>query len=474
MGLPGIGIALHLLLFSLLLFPGFASAGVDTEVVLNKSVLITLPKPCARVSIAAPAIARLVDISPTQLQIIGLRIGSTDLIVWDKGGESSFYDIRVKGDITLLEKQIRATAPKDRITVEYAEETILLAGTAANDQTVEKVVQIATAYAIREGAAFGAGNESALLPPGEATGRRAGADSKVKIINQIAVEQPQQVLLEVKVAQVDKNALKSLGISMLVKGAGGEGFTNMVGAPDSGPTAGSKDGSQNSIPGIAGNIPWMGAISPLAGYQLGGALYKSGLGGVLRALATKDLAKILAEPNLLVKSGQEGTFLAGSKIPIQVVTGVGAISGTTIEFINVGVKLNVKPVVMENGLISLKINPAEVSNVTGTLAVNGYPIIDTREIRTEVELKGGESLILGGLLMKESIKTTSKIPILGDIPYLGALFRSIQDDDKEKELVFFITPKIVMANSVGEEPELPTDAPLTPEQEKDFQWIPTL
>lgn len=453
-------------LLLILLIPGIGSAGVATEVTVNKSVLLNLQKPSERVSIATPSIAELVVISPTQLQINGTRIGSTSLIVWEKGGKASFFDIRVKGDITMLEKQIREIAPNDGITVDYANDTIVLAGKAANDQTIAKAVQVANAYAAKETASPGQGSDpSAPLQPAETSDNRAGNDSKLKVLNHIVVDEPQQVLLEVKVAQVDKNALKSLGISAFVKGKSGEGFVNTVGAPD-----GKSPGIDT--PGIAGNTPWIGAISQLKDYQLGGALFKTGLGGVLKALATKNLAKVLAEPNLLVKSGKEGKFLAGSKIPIQVVTGVGAISGTTIQFIDVGVKLNFRPVVMENGLIALKIDPAEVSSMQGTLAVNGYPIIDTREIRTEVQLKDGESLVMAGLLQEEAIKTMSKIPLLGDIPILGALFRSSQDDLKSKELVFFITPKIVKARAPGVEPELPTDEPLTPEQEKEFSWIP--
>ncbi|HEX2769460.1 MAG TPA: pilus assembly protein N-terminal domain-containing protein, partial [Geobacteraceae bacterium] len=122
-----------LVLFASLLFPMFATAGVPTEVVVNKSVLLNLNKPSERVSIANPAIADLIVISPTQLQINGVRIGSTSLIVWEKGGKTSFFDIRVKGDISLLEQQIREIAPNDSITVDYANDTIVLAGKAAND-----------------------------------------------------------------------------------------------------------------------------------------------------------------------------------------------------------------------------------------------------------------------------------------------------------------------------------------------------
>ena len=467
----GIKTSALLALFVCLLFPAICRAGVATEVTVNKSVLLNLQKPSERVSIATPSIAELIVISPTQLQINGTRIGTTSLIVWERGGNTSFFDIRVKGDIGLLESQIREVAPNDSITVEYANDTIVLSGKAANDQTIAKVVQIARAYAAKEEDDSGGSGQGGiqLIPMyGNGAGKeneQQEKEPKLKVLNHIVVDDPQQVLLEVKVAQVDKSALKSLGISVLVKGSSGEGFSNMVGAPDG------KTFHQNP-PGVSGDFPWMGAITPLAPYQLGGALFKTGLGGVLRALADKRLAKILAEPNLLVKSGQEGKFLSGTKYPVQVVTGVGALSGTEIKYIDVGVKLNFRPVVMENGLILLKIDPAEVSSISGFLPSNGYPIIDTREIRSQVQLKDGESLVMAGLLQEETIKNMSKIPLLGDIPILGALFRSTQNDLIEKELVFFITPKIVKANAPGETPVLPTEKPLTREQEKELQWIP--
>jgi len=196
------------------------------------------------------------------------------------------------------------------------------------------------------------------------------------------------------------------------------------------------------------------------------------VGAVLQALSTKGLAKILAEPNLLVTSGQEGNFLAGSRIPYSVLISSGGASTSSIVFETVGVKLRFKPDVLESGLINLKIDPAEVSSIAGTLAVNGYPIIDTRDVRTSVELRDGESLVLAGLLQEEQIKNMSKIPVLGDIPILGALFRSSQDDIREKELVFFITPKVVRPTPPGIETPLPTDEELTPEEAEEFRWMP--
>lgn len=495
-----------LVMFACLMLPEFVTAGVSTEVVVNKSILLNLQKPSERVSIANPAIAELIVISPSQLQINGTKIGSTSLIVWEKGSKTSFFNIRVIGDISTLEMQIKETAPNDSITVEYANDTIVLAGKAANDRTIARVVLLAKAYAIKSekndsdsGKNSGSSNSlKEYISSVSSDKQRSAIDSKTidrsvqmsqdsqetsyKILNLIQVDTPQQVLLEVKVAQVDKTALKDLGVSFLIKGTSGEGFTNLVGAPVGlteakttlVTTKDSLPARQGQGTGIAGNVIGLDSFNPLNPYQIGFSLFKEGLGAVLKALVTKNLAKMLAEPNLLVKSGQNGNFLAGQKIPIAVITGVGAISGTSIEYIDVGVKVNFKPEVMENGIIALAIDPAEVSNVIGYLPANGYPIIDTREVRTNVQLKDGESLVLAGLLQEETVKIMTKMPLAGDIPFLGALFRSTHDDIREKELVFVITPKLVKANAPGNEPELPTDAPLTPEQEKEMQWIPTL
>src|SRR5512133_519748 len=148
--LSGKKISVFLVLFVCLLFPVISSAAVATEVTVNKSVLLNLQKPLERVSIATPSIAELIVISPNQLQINGTRIGTTNLIVWEKGGNASFFDIRVKGDGKLLQNQIQEIAPNDSITVDFANDTIVLSGKASNDQTIVKAVQIANAYAAKD------------------------------------------------------------------------------------------------------------------------------------------------------------------------------------------------------------------------------------------------------------------------------------------------------------------------------------
>ena len=437
MSMPGIvkGISTLMIAFLYCIVTTSAWGGVPTEVIINKSVLINLKNPAERISLTNPAVADLVLISPTQFQLNGLAMGSTSLIVWEKGGKSpTFFDVYVVGDLSQLESLIRDMAPNDTIKVDHAKDAILLSGKAANQETVYMVALVAKAYA-------------------------------PNVVNSIKINDPQQVVLHVKVAQIDRSTLRNLGISYVVKGKTGEGFLNLIGAPSTSTSSGGGTG------GIAGNGPGLGSFSPLDVFTAGVSYFPGGVGAVIQALETKGLAKILAEPNLLVKSGQKGEFMAGSKIPYAILQSTGGSTTTTIQFIDVGVKLNFAPVVLENGMIALEINPAEVSSIQGTLAVNGYPIIDTRNIKTFAELKDGESLVLAGLFSEDETRSMSKVPLLGDIPVLGALFRSTQKDLKEKELVFFITPKIVKPLAPDAKFELPTDKP-TAGLEREMKWMP--
>lgn len=365
------------------------------------------------------------------LKLDGITIGSTSMIIWTKGeGDErpapTFFDLKVTGDRQAIESQLKEMAPNEAIEVQYANDTVVLSGNVANDQTRAKALEIAKAYA-------------------------------AKVINNITVNAPQQVLLQVKVAQVDKSSLKELGLSYVVKGKNAEGFSNLIAGPNG---------------NISGTASGIGNLPSLDTFQAGVSYFPAGIGAVLQALTSRGHAKVLAEPNLLVRSSQEGNFLAGTKVPIAIVESTNGQATTTIKYEPIGIRLKFKPEVLENGMISLKITPAEVSSIQGFLPVNGYPIIDSRTVETSVELKDGESLVLAGLLQEEEIKNMSKIPLLGDIPILGALFRSTSKEMKEKELVFCITPKIVQPTASGVKTELPTDRKLTPEQEKELSWMP--
>lgn len=446
-------------LFLIFITISLTYAGVLTEVVVNKSTIINLKKPLERVSITKKEVADVVVISPTQIQLNGISLGSTSLIVWEKGVDKpSFFDVKVVPDITELEERIKAIAPEDNVSVSYANEHILLSGTVSNEQMINKILAVASAYA-KEGSGikttrFSAGLTETVQTP------------DFKVLNNLKLKEAQQVLLEVKVAQIDKSKLKELGFGFLLKEKRFELTTpGLVGSP-SGVLGGDGPGL-TTFPGIEGFD--LETFTP----QIGIAHYPSGIAAILKMLQTKGYAKILAEPNLIVRSGEKGNFLAGTKVPVQVVTGTPPTP--SIEYRDVGVKLNFAPEVLDTGVIRLKIDPAEVSNIIRFLTFAGglvAPEIDTREVRTSVDLKEGESLVLAGLLSEEMKKNIRKIPILGDIPILGMFFRATEDELKEKELAFFITPKLIKPMAPGSKPELPTDKKLTPEEERQFQWVP--
>ncbi len=207
MKFPG---AIKYSLFSAVLFvllsAGVAFGGIPTEVVISKSVLVNLKEPASRVSVANPAIAEVNLISPRQIQINGTALGATSMIVWERGGgKPVFFDLKVVGDQALVESQIKAIAPDDPISAQYSNDTIVLTGTTNKYKTRAKAEEIAKSYAS-------------------------------KVLNYINVDDPQQVLLQVKVVQVDRTSLKKLGISGMLKGKTAEGFYNLISAPSGGAT----------------------------------------------------------------------------------------------------------------------------------------------------------------------------------------------------------------------------------------------
>ena len=505
-----------------LLFSSISMAAVRAvrvEVTIGTETVLTLNMPIKsikRVSLANEDIAEikpLIALTPDKVEIIinGKKLGTTSLIVWDTEGKKIFFDVYTIPNISEIEKHIKDMPLADDITVTYANDYIVLSGTALNEETIKKVEALAGTYA-KEGI------------PVETTRYSAGVTEMIKtpavrVLNSIRIKEAQQVLLEVRVAQIDKSKLKELGVSFLIKGSDAEGFTNLAGAPigilgdgidfnktnssigSTGYNTNNNTNSSNTFDNILGQLTSdtitrgntsgyttantltdsisKNRGSSITGFdlstlapQIGVSYFPGGVSVILKALATKGLAKILAEPNLVVRSGEKGKFLAGKQVPVQIVYGIPPTPA--VEYRDVGIMLNFAPEVLETGVIRLKIDPAAVSSISKYLSVGSLfaPEIDTREVRTSVDLKEGESLILAGLLSEEMIKNMQKIPILGDIPILGALFRSTHDELTQKELAFFITPRLVKPIPPGVKTELPGENRPTPEEERELQWIP--
>ena len=278
----------------------------------------------------------------------------------------------------------------------------------------------------------------------------------------VAAHQHQQIMLQVKVAEVGRSALRDLGInfSSLGKEWGGASYAGGSFAAPAGTAM---------APGLT-----LGSDVTAALVQV-----PQNISAMIKALDKKGLSKTLAEPNLVVKSGERGKFVAGQKIPF-VTTTIGTTGGSTatVQFEEVGIKLEFAPILLKDGFISLKIDPVEVSTVdpsTPTILSQGqFPIINKRSTSTVVDLKEGESLILSGLISSEASRAISKFPILGDIPILGALFRSKNFQNKETELIVIITPLLKKPIAKGEAPDLKAMTTITPGEEDRVRWIPLM
>ncbi|RQR33398.1 type II and III secretion system protein family protein [Burkholderia sp. Bp9143] len=397
---------------------GAIRESTSVSVPLGKSLLVPMPEPVRNRTIGNPAVAQATMVSPQTLYILGLTVGTTNMIVQGKSGACRVIDVAVGADAGGLQASLLQLMPNERdIHVSTAAGTIVLAGNVSNSQAAQQAVQIARAYS--DSASDGGGKGGGVL-------------------NMLAVTSPQQVMLEVKVAEVSKTLINQMGSAFNIQG----GFGSWSGALVSNLLAGVASGA---VFNKANNKPFSIAAD---------------------AQNTDNLVKILAEPNLVTISGQEATFLAGGKIfiPIPQSSGNGT-SSITLQEEEFGVALKFTPTVLGNGRISLKVAPevSELSQTGVTLSATNIggtsilPLITTRRASTTVQMSDGESFAIGGLIKDNASGALKAIPGVGEVPVLGALFRSTSFQQDRTELIFVITPHLVRPLQTADVP-LPTDS----------------
>ncbi|KAG8152639.1 type II and III secretion system protein family protein [Burkholderia catarinensis] len=400
---------------------GAVRESTSVSVPLGKSLLVPMPEPVRNRTIGNPAVAQATMVSPQTLYILGLSVGTTNMIVQGRSGTCRVIDVAVGADAGGLQASLLQLMPNERdVRVTTAAGTIVLSGTVSSSQAAQQAVQIAHAY-----------GDSAGDPA--AGGKQGGG-----VLNMLNVTSPQQVMLEVKVAEVSKTLMNQMGSAFNIQG----GFGSWSGALVSNLLAGVASGAMFNK---ANNKPFSIAAD---------------------AQNTDNLVKILAEPNLVTISGQEATFLAGGKIfiPIPQSSGNGT-SSITLQEEEFGVALKFTPTVLSNGRISLKVAPevSELSQTGVTLSstniggVSILPLITTRRASTTVQMGDGESFAIGGLIKDNATGALKAIPGVGEVPVLGALFRSTSFQQDRTELIFVITPHLVRPLQTADVP-LPTDS----------------
>lgn len=380
---------------------------VPLRVMVDKSILINTTDRLKRVSITDPNVADAVVVTPNQLMIHGRAPGEVTLVVWDEQERSRSFDLRVDVDVSAAAEEIKHLLPDQDITVNASRSALILSGHVVDKDTAEHAGAIAGAY------------------------------SK-NVINVLTFGPvgTQEVLLEVRFAEVDRTALTQFAANILSTGAantpgvsttgqfgntGNINLTGVIGAPNT---------------GFSTNFP---AVNPLNLFLFRPDL---NLGAALQALQQKNLLQILAEPNLIAVNGREASFLAGGEFPVPVPQPGAGTTIITILFKEFGIRLNFTPVITPNGDIYLSVKP-EVSSLDfpDGIQISGFrvPALTTRRFATELELKDGQSFLIAGLLDNRVTQNLSKIPGIGDIPILGAFFRSKELNRTKTELMVLVT-----------------------------------
>lgn len=423
---------------------------------VGKSTLIKLPEPLASRSIGNPDVVQAKLISPKTLYLLGVNIGTTNMIIRSTHGTCTVIDVTVNMDPDALQETLNALMPDEKdIKVTAAADSLILSGTVEDAITANRIVDIARAYVRRKaqpanvGQSASDGNNQGAKQKEKEDDVDVGLgqyDSRVnfRVINMLSVSAQQQVMLEVKVAEVSKTLLDKLGANLSLSQTSGSWtyrlITNFLS------TTGSATG---------------GAVS---------GIKNAGKNFALDAEKRDGLIKILAEPSIMAVSGQEGSFLAGGTIFIPVAQqNNGGGSTITLEEKAFGVGVKFTPTVLSGGRINLKVAP-EVSELnregvgisaTGFSGTAILPAFTVRRASTTVQLMDGQSFAIGGLIKNNTTTNIKAFPILGEIPILGALFRSTDFQKDKTELIFIVTPHLVKPLTANAY-RLPTDRYVDP------------
>src|SRR5580698_7645642 len=404
----------------------------EIRLTIGKSIVIDYPADIARISTSN---ADIVDASPVtgrEVLVHGKAFGTVTLVVWSKAGQRNFYNITVEQNLEPLRKLLKDTFPKEDIHIQSSRDSLSLTGRVTNKEVAERATALATPFAKT------IVNNLQVIP--------AGAEK--------------QILLRVKFAELDRTASDQFGINLISTGA-----TNTVGGVTTGQFPAP---SLAAVTGTAGSsTPQVNTFNISQALNIFAFRNDLNLGVLIKALQSRNLLQILAEPNLVTTNGKEATFLVGGEFPIPILQG-GANSGAvTIQFREFGIRLTFNPLITANNTISMHVKP-EVSSLdyTNAISFNGFtiPALASKKMETNVELGPGQSFVIAGLLDNQVTETVNKIPGLSSIPILGNLFKTKETDRSNTELVVLVTPEISLPLQPGEgkTPIMPREFMITP------------
>lgn len=430
------------------------------KVTVNKSRTFRVETAFSTIVAGSADIVDVKSLSDHQIYIQGKQPGTTNVILLDSSMKQiGILDVEVTIDIGNLQQNIQSSTGARGIRVSASEGQVIVSGTAPDAVVAERAMAIATSTA----------------PKGSV------------VVNAMNVTGPQQVMLEVRFLEVNRSAGRELGMNLYGANASG---TNIGNTGLGGPTSINTNSGRVAMPNTgppAGSIPLLGTAGTLAATATGAAAVPFGslLTSVLRtssgasvdllvtALEQKGLVRRLAEPNLMALSGESARFLAGGEFPVPVAstaTAAGLAPAVTIQFKTFGVELGFVPTVLSRGVINLRVEPSvselDFTNAV-TIAGTTIPALSSRNARTTVELRDGQSFAVAGLLQTRNRQDISQLPWIGSVPVLGTLFRSSSYQQQETDLVIIVTPRLVAPAAPGQQVASPLDSRM-PANDVDF------
>ena len=437
------------------------------NVPLYKSRLISLNAPAARVSVGNPDVADILILRATQLYVLGKDLGTTNVLLWDRNDRLvDAIEVEVTHDLQSLKKKLHDLLPGEEIEVYSAQRNIILSGNVSNASSMEAALQIARGYF----ASFSAIKTTEFSDSG----------ANGEIINLMSVGGVQQVMLEVKVAEISRTELRRLDIrfNTFLQNSTRWNWGGVNGGASFPDAEFESGGSSGRIPVFENLAPYGPAVDEFVPGTLGIAdkgffaslLTNNALFNIaIEAAKEKGLAKILAEPNLTTQTGKAAEFLSGGEFPIPVPQGN---DGVTIQFKEFGVGVKFLPVVLDSGRINLQLNISVSELVAGnTVALSQggvsssfvVPALTKRSAISTVELADGQTIGIAGLINENLREVVTKFPGLGSIPVIGALFRSQEFIKGETELLILVTPHLAKPLA-PEDIRLPTEGFSEPDE----------
>jgi pilus assembly protein CpaC len=396
-----------------------AEAPQALHLLVGRSLVITSPSRIKRVSLADPAIAEAIVVSPTQVLVNGKVPGGVSLLIWDETDQSQAFEVSVDIDVLGLSQKIHEVFPSEPVHIETSKDVVMLSGHISSAEVADKILEVVK-----------------------------NTTPKVTSLMEVPTAPHAEIMLQVKFADVNRSKISQFGINIL----------SLPGSKN----VGTISTQQFSPPTLVG--------SGVGNTQLGLSdllnifIFRPDIdfAATIKALQNDNVLQILAEPNLITLSGKEASFLAGGEFPYPILQSSGGSSSSsaiTIVFKEFGIRLNFTPTLMPDGTIHLKVKP-EVSSLdfSNGLILQGFsiPALATNRVESEMDLKDGQSFAIAGLLDNRVSEILEKIPGIGDIPILGKLFQSRTKNKSTNELLIVVTPRIIQPlDTVPAGPKMP-------------------